>query len=213
VKTLIRYFSDIELQLIVRQLLSMRHDPAWSERAAFVWLMFSGGFRISEAAALRIEDCHDNYVHVRDGKTGARDVELMPEGLWLYREYVRSLPPRRVFLFQSPQKLQRIRGGKVSRIARAISVRQADYWWNGVISQCGVRPLTSHAARRTFATWEAERLSRIDLMDQLGHTEWKTTDQYYRGSIPGRRYYKVPPKWRTIMANEHEERGLRVVEG
>lgn len=199
----IRYFTEMELELIMLQLLRLRkstdRDP---DRAFFVWMMIAGGFRISELASLRIEDCYDNYVHVRAGKGGKpRDVELMPEAVWWYHEYAHAHRNKR-YLFQSPPDGFQKEGRPIISIHRHMSVRHVDRWWNRVIASCGVRRLTSHeGGRKTYATWEAERLPVQSLMDQLGHEDFATTNQYYRGKMPGRRYYQAQPRWREIMAS------------
>jgi len=55
----------------------------------------------------------------------------------------------------------------------------------------------------------AEELSPTDMMDQLGHTDYRTTNQHYRASIPGRKFSKPKPEWKRLA----EAYGQRFLEG
>jgi len=193
------FYTDPELNKIIRTAGELRKDPFYEHAANFTLLMLATGARVNEAAQTQVKDCYDNYLHIPAENTKtkvARDVEISPELVPWYQEFVRNAQDR-VFLFPAFARTRKtkFRDRNLVPVSRWTAMR----WWCLIIEKAGVRFLTSHAARKSFATWESERLSVFDLKDQLGHASINTTEKYYRGSIPGRRWNKETPGFRETM--------------
>lgn len=150
------------------------------------------GLREFETAGIEVENCHENYIQIRQGKGGKdRVADLLPVCLPYYHTYLRerqcsaSMGAR--WLFPSPKFED-----------QHVSTRALRKWWRVVVQEAGIRyfdKLPLHALRSTFATWAAEQLSEVDLMRQLGHAKLDTTLKHYQGSLPGRKFSKPTPEW------------------
>jgi integrase len=195
----IKFYTDIEQVKIYRGIHVLEKKPEWKAPCDLTRFLLAAGFRIHEAVAILVENCFENYVHAHKTKTGVpRDVEISPEAIEWYQKFVQDARDEgRTLLFPAFRRTYKTKFRDVSEVP--LSRFTAMRWWKSVIKACGVRVLTSHAARRTFASWEAERLGVFDLKDQLGHASINTTEKYYRGSIPGRRFSKEAPQFREEM--------------
>jgi integrase len=202
------YLED-ELEDVFRGLARLETKPKWRERCMFVRLLFGTGLRINEARSIRLRDVDlvKNWIVVLEGKRGAdgkdkpRLVEPSPElrphlERYVLAERAKGGPENRA-LFPSPSS----RGTKGKpQLCKQRSVPSCRMWWHQVIAEIGVHPLSPHAARRTYATWEAKegRLSKTDLKMQLGHSSLDVTEQYYLMSVPGSRYNKSTGDWMQV---------------
>jgi integrase len=176
-------------------------------------LALTSGARESEIAALRLSDCHERYFEIQAGKGDKyRTADVHPLGLpfYHYRLRVRQQEQCGPYLFPGG----RYHGVKTKRhnhksfaspriilIRCHVATRTLRDRWEQFCELIKIRYISFHGLRRTFATWCAEELRHQDLQDQLGHVPGsKTTDQYYRFSIPGRKFEKLPPEWKKIAA-------------
>lgn len=149
----------------------------------FFALMLATGLRITEAAALQVQDVdrRSGLLHVRRGKGDKRrSVMLSARTLRLLERYWVVVRPRPPFLFparhfgatrRSTSGLWAKRSISAGRMAQRLKLRQGD----------GPRRVRSHDLRRTFATWLLEDgydLRHVQVL--LGHANLGTTARYTR---------------------------------
>lgn len=148
----------------------------------FFALLLATGLRLSEAAALTVQDLDRSagLLHVRSGKGGKpRAVMLSPRTLRLLERYWRVVRPPGPHLFPA-QQLRK--PGRVD----------PDHRWAGHPVSAGTMStrlrrlrgpeldrITSHDLRRTFATWLLEDSHDLRLVQiLLGHASPETTARY-----------------------------------
>ena len=150
----------------------------------FFALMLATGLRISEAAALQVDDIdrRASLLHVRRGKgSKPRSVMLSAPTLRMLERYWRAVRPRAPFLFPAQFSGRGVRTsgeGRWSdrpissgRMAQRLKLRQGDV----------PRRVRSHDLRRTFATWLIEDGYDLRLVQVLlGHASPETTARYTR---------------------------------
>ena len=195
---LINFMTDQELTTLHNWMNNHDSRPEWKREILWCSVLLGAGLRVNEGVNLKVEDCHPTMFHIIRGKGGKeRWAEIIPElrdTIWASVEALRGRPND--YVFGSPELKFRMTDEGEKFIRLPIDVRTGWNWWKRVLEAAQVRYISPHGARKTFATWEAERLSVHDLREQLGHSNYTTTEKYYRGSIPGRRYFKETPDWR-----------------
>lgn len=150
----------------------------------FFALMLATGLRISETAALRVDDIdrRAGLLHVRSGKgKKARAVMLSPRTLRLLDRYWLAVRPRAPFLFPARAF---IRPGRVDPdhpwADRPVSRKTMSQRLRDVQPQTSCR-IVSHDLRRSFATWLIEDGCDLRLVQVLlGHASPETTARYTR---------------------------------
>jgi integrase len=203
----ITYMSDESLTALWKTFGKKWDDPEWKERICWAMLLLSTGMRIEEATQISVRNCsiYPNAIKVIGKGNKWRWVEIDTHARPFISQYVEDQArSEKGYLFpgqRKPKGLQEVR--------TCVSIRKARDWWGEVLELAGVEYISPHGARRTFTTWNAERLSLQDMKDQLGHVELRTTEKHYRGSIPGRRFEKPKPQWIETaerVATEFEKR-------
>jgi integrase len=200
--------SESELATLWRETGRLLGDPELGDAAQLVRVSFAIGTRINELRHVRTceVNCSDRTILVRQGKgkgaMGRRGAPAPRLVSWIpeFHQEMCDLVAQRIlddqeFLFPGTPGLFNYTWHQ-----RPVSDREARRRFNEVMQAIGLPGSSSHTARKTFATWEAERLDHRDLAAQLGHS-WKTCEKYYYQSIPGRRYQKdSEPAWRGEVA-------------
>lgn len=213
-KQRITFLSDDSLTALWLTFEERWNDPAWQQRIFWAMLLLSTGMRIEEATRLPLDACTDSVIEIHDGKGHKdRDVEVdlsaRPFVAWYLRRQIRA---GKTFLFPGQRRPK-----GVPDIRPCVSTRKARDWWRDVLALADVPYISPHGARRTFITWNAERMSLPDMQQQVGHEDWKTTRAHYFHSIAGRRFEKPKPQWlfeAERISEEFKKRGerhLRVV--
>ena len=208
----IQFYYDQELVLAFRKIHSLEHLPELYMQCLLVRFFWGTAVRINEARMLKIEDCGPDFFTVREGKNKkSRDVEPTPEFKPYYQAHVeRCRREGRTWFFWPVRKYGAFRQAKDDHM----SVRALRNWWREIIDAAGIRYLPPHdGGRNTWITWYAETMQRQDLQDQVGHEDYRTTELYYRGSIPGRRFSKPEPEWKKLAQMPEAEEKLRVIQG
>ncbi len=148
----------------------------------FFALLLATGLRLSEAAALTVEDLDRGagLLHVRSGKGGKpRAVMLSPRTLRLLERYWRVVRPPGPHLFPA-QRLRR--PGHVDPDRRWADHPVSTSTMSSRLYHAqgpGPNRITSHDLRRTFATWVLEDSSDLRLVQVLlGHASPETTARY-----------------------------------
>ena len=198
------YLTDQELVSVYSTLWVHRHDPDWEMQSDIVRMILGGGFRVSEICGLRKpEDCtQDGIIIVRKSKTGRmRQVRVTPEYLPWYKAKWHSLPNGLWF----PRSEVNGRG-----YHRPYSTRRMQQLWADVLAAASVRPLSIHAGRHTYATWElaTRRLLLHEVQAQLGHSSSRMTQDFYLHSVTECLYEDAPPAWRSVAVRGPEIKQL-----
>ena len=192
--TLLKYYTDSELCQVYKTLLRLEQESIWKEGCFFVRLILGTGLRVSEATSLTTSDIDLAYdppvVMVKNGKGNKpRAIQVIPEFAKHLRKYMNNKPDGWLF----PSHLKKYPHD-------SMGVCSMKDLWKRVILETGVRYLSVHKGRHTFATWESERLTPHKLKDKLGHSSLDMTEEFYRHGIVGRDYTDKPPQWRAIAA-------------
>ena len=213
----IDFYGEAELCQLFRTLNEMWLSGIAKDREAsfFCRVLIFTGARIMEAMNIQLQHCHSTTIFLEwvkansKGEQYCRTVGWFPEFQPFYEEYVadRRANNRFVNPYLFPCKQW-----KKDRLT-PISERWAHYLWDETVARSGIRHLPSHmGGRKTAATWLAEVLSIPDLQDQMVHTDYRTTEHYYRGSIPDRRFHKPFPEWRKVALEPYPELHKKLIE-
>jgi integrase/recombinase XerD len=162
-KKLPQVLSEEEIQQIFKQVVNLKHK-------CILFIIYSGGLRISEVINLRINDIDSkrNLILVRNAKGKKDRVTLLSEKLIvLIFEYLNVYKPKE-WLFEGQNKNEQY------------SVRSIDKILKSNAKKAGIRKnVTVHTLRHSFATHLLE--SGTDLryiQNLLGHNSSKTTEIY-----------------------------------
>lgn len=199
-----KYLTARELSDLYALMWAQRNDPAWSDKFDMVRMVLGAGLRVSEIPTLRKpEDCHeDGIIHVRKSKTGLqRLVRVSPEYLPWYQAKWQSLSDGPWF----PRSAVNGRGYTTPYTTRTMQM-----WWAEVLSRANVRPLSIHAGRHTYATWElaTRRLLIHEVQAQLGHRSEHMTLAFYSHAVVECLYNRSEPEWRKVATNGTELKSL-----
>ena len=151
-----------EVQHIITAAYNLRHKTLLS-------LIYSGGFRLSEAINLKLSDIDSDrmLIHIKAAK-GRKDryTLLSQKALLILREYYRVYTPK-VYLFESSN------GNNFSARAVQAVVKNA-------VARAGIKKhITPHSLRHSFATHLLENGTDIRyIQNLLGHSSPKTTMIY-----------------------------------
>lgn len=161
---------------VARLLASVAATPAGVRDAAMVAVLWAGGLRRAELAALRLSDyAPDGHaLHVRHGKGDAERIVYVPAAAALLGAYLRLRGRRAGALFlRARQGGQLTRAGLSPAGVRTIVQRLAE--------QAGVGPLSPHDFRRTFISELLDAGADLSAAQQLaGHASPATTARYDR---------------------------------
>jgi integrase/recombinase XerD len=160
---------NIMSQQEVKQLLSA---PLSLKEYCVIGLLYGSGLRISEVAALRVQDIDSpaKRIKVVQGK-GAKDrfTLLADNLLQKLRAYYLAAKRPKEYLFTSPQT------------GRAFHPRSLQLVVTGAMQKAGFaqKPYTSHTLRHSFATHMLDNGSNIHVIKTLlGHSKLETTMVY-----------------------------------
>lgn len=157
-------------------LASVAATPAGVRDAALIAVLWAGGLRRAELAALRLADyAPDTHaLHVRHGKGDAERIVYVPAAAPLLGAYLRLRGRRAGALFlRARQGGQLTRGGLTPAGVRTIVQR--------VATAAGVGPLSPHDFRRTFISELLDAGADLSAAQQLaGHASPATTAKYDR---------------------------------
>jgi site-specific recombinase XerD len=137
---------------------------------AILFLVYSAGLRVSEVAALKVQDIDSERMMIRvDQGKGKKDryVILSKQALEALRIYARHTRPR-IWLFPGAKE------------GSHLTVRTIQKVFDKAKARCGVsKDITVHSLRHCYATHSLE--GGIDLryiQELLGHSSSKTTERY-----------------------------------
>lgn len=151
-----------EVTRLINSAYNLRHKTLLS-------LIYSGGFRLSEALNLKLEDIDSDrmLIHIKSAK-GRKDryTLLSKKALLIMREYYRVYTPK-VYLFESPN------GEQYSPRAVQSVVKIAAF-------RAGItKHISPHSLRHSFATHLLENGTDLRyIQNLLGHNSPKTTMIY-----------------------------------
>jgi integrase/recombinase XerD len=156
---------------------------------ALLMLMAGVGLRVSEAAALRIEDLkpQDGYLYIRPetGKGKKARTCVLPNAVCeSLQAYLQSKEKGHLFEGRqdghiSSRQIQRILDD-IAKRAGLQDIRDG--------AQRARRRITPHLLRHSFALWSLDRNVPVgDLQQQLGHSSLTTTGIYLRARPNHRR--------------------------
>ncbi len=155
-------FSEEEIVILLGQVKNLKHK-------CILYLIYSGGLRISEAVKMKIADIDStrNIIVIRGGK-GKKDrtTLLSQKVLELLRQYYKEYRPKE-YLFEGET------GGQYS-------VKSIQNIFNKALESSGIKKnATVHTLRHSFATHLLERGTDLRyIQDLLGHESSKTTEIY-----------------------------------
>ena len=155
-------FSEEEIIALLNEIKNLKHK-------AILYLIYSGGLRISEAVKMKIADIDStrNLILIRGGK-GKKDrtTLLSQKLLHLLREYYKEYKPKD-YLFEGET------GGQYS-------VKSIQNVFNRALENSGIKKkATVHSLRHSFATHLLERGTDLRyIQDLLGHNSSRTTEIY-----------------------------------
>ncbi len=190
-------------------------DPKCTAVSFITRLFFCAPLRLNEMRHVKLDDINleAGVIFVRAGKGGTtRYVEIVPEFIPYIEYYIKLYTrPGQTWLFPALRRSPKTRRGKVTN--SPISRRQIEKWWTSVLRLAGVRHVNLHTTRRAHVYWFRDRLTAMDMKDQLGHSSLRTTETYYWESVPGRRFNKAKPEWVKLMEAGAERLKTRLVRG
>jgi len=172
-----RYWTEMEqvkaYQGITRLMLE---DPRqWGEKTFVFRAVLGTGARIGELANLLVTDCHsDGVLILRKTKTQRpRQVRCTPEFMPYFQRRMGSLPSSQTWLIENPGTSQ------------PYSIDTLERWWDDIVSAVGLRRLTPHAGRHTYASNElaTKRMTIEELQGFLGHKRREMTSDFYLHSM------------------------------
>ena len=153
----------------------------WITRSMLVHLAFNSGLRVSEIAALKIEDLHfngkENFLIVLNGKRRMgmkRDVYLDKELVGHLQEYLQVKEKEWEETIENTAPLFSGRGGRhYTTTALEISFKKA-------IEEAGLpKTYSIHSARHTYATLLLAKTNNLRFVQkQLGHASIAMTSLY-----------------------------------
>jgi integrase/recombinase XerC len=138
-------------------------EHASLKERTLVVMLYTLGLRISELAALKLEDIHDGWVRVAGKGQKEREVPLIETTRTLLEAYRQEAEPHR-FLFE--------------KSGDRLSENSLRYTINRVFGRVGMH-VTPHQLRHSYATALLNNHARIaDVSDLLGHASMATTQIY-----------------------------------
>lgn len=162
-KTLPKVLSSEEVKKIIQSLQNKKHKT-------MLYIIYSAGLRVSEAASLRIKDIDSQrmMIKVSQGK-GRKDryVMLSTAVLEQLRIYYKQYKPK-YWLFEGSEKCSHISDRTIQRI------------FKNACEISGIKKNASvHSLRHSFATHLLESGTDLRIIQELlGHTNSKTTEIY-----------------------------------
>jgi site-specific recombinase XerD len=154
--------SEEEIIKLFKQVSNIKHK-------AILYLIYSGGLRLSEVVNLKITDIDSkrNLILIRESKGKKDRTTLLSQALLeLLRDYYREYKPEN-HLFEGQK------GGQYS-------VRSVQNIFRMALSKSGIKKhATVHTLRHSFATHLLERGTDLRYIQELlGHANSKTTEIY-----------------------------------
>ena len=157
----------------------MKGRATWVTRSMLIHLALSSGLRVSEIAALKIQDLHlngkDNYLIVQNGKRGKRrEVYLDSELARQIKKYIEIKKKAWKESIEPDAPLFSGRGGNhFTTTALEISFKKA-------IEKAKLpMHFSIHAARHTYATMLLAKTNNLRFVQkQLGHASLNMTSLY-----------------------------------
>jgi integrase/recombinase XerC len=138
-------------------------EHASLEERLVVVLLYTLGLRISELAALKLEDIGEGWVRVLGKGNKEREIPLVDTAAELLKTYLESATPRR-FLFEKD-------GDRLSENSLRYIIKK-------LFKNVGMH-VTPHQLRHSYATALLNNNARIaDVSDLLGHASMATTQIY-----------------------------------
>lgn len=139
---------------------------------AMLFTVYSAGLRVSELAALKLNDIDSSRMQIRiENAKGKKDryVNLSPVLLDVLRSYIKTCKPKpKVYLFESEQTSEAYPTRTIQKIFQQAREKAK------ISKQVGV-----HSLRHSFATHMLEKGIDIRyIQDLLGHFSIKTTSIY-----------------------------------
>lgn len=201
-----KILTHAELVNLFTHISVVEHRPEWTDKCFLVRFVIGTGCRVAEVAQVRIdEDCEPNgVIHVRHGKGDKyRLVKTTPELFPHYRRRIQEIGHGLLF----PRRDPRVDPQK------PYTTRTLESWWEDVLREAGVRPLSIHKGRHTWATNELARgLPDFVVRDLAGHSTISITHGFYSHADVDSLYLDGDPEWWAIARGEIKaERKLRVV--
>ncbi len=128
-----------------------------------VVLLYTLGLRISELAALRLNDMNDEWIRIIGKGNKVRDVPLLDSGKALIDAYLKAVHPKE-FLFE--------------KAGERLSENSLRYTVTKLFKKVGLK-VTPHQLRHSYATALLNNHARIsDVSELLGHASMSTTQIY-----------------------------------
>ena len=154
--------SEEEIQRLFFQVKNIKHR-------CIVFLLYSGGLRMSELLSLRWEDLDANrgVIYVRDAKGKKDRITLLSRVAYEYLIHYKETYKPETWLFEGPDK-----GQYSSRSVNHIIKRAA--------RNAGIKKrISAHTLRHSFATHMLESGTDLRYIQTLlGHESSKTTERY-----------------------------------
>jgi integrase len=146
--------------------------------ACLLTILYAGGLRRAEAAALTLVDfnAEAGALTVRRGKGNkARLVKFNPEAVHIISSWLRVRGPE-----AGPLVCPVTKGGRI--LFRHLSGQSIQEWCLKLAGRAGIAPFSPHDLRRTFATEGLESSTdQRGVQLQMGHSSFDTTAKYDRG--------------------------------
>jgi len=160
-----KVLSEDELGKLFRGLVNSKHK-------AMLFTAYSSGLRVSEVAALKIENIDSGRMQILvEQAKGKKDryVTLSPVLLDILRAYIKTYAPRpKIYLFESEQTGGAYPTRTIQRIFQLAKQRAQ------ITKEVGI-----HSLRHSFATHLLEKGTDIKyIKDILGHFDIRTTERY-----------------------------------
>ena len=180
----IRYLTDDEEQRVLDELnpdkiKDKRHKQCRQTARDLFITMLDSGFRIGEVSTMKWEDVdfENNVIYLFRSKVGNEDFIPMTKRL-------RSTLENRKLSFDREYVFEGINGShKTIKNNRALTA---------AFKRAGVEGVSSHNARKTFATRLLNRGAAItDVQHLLGHASVKTTERAYAAFVKNDRFKKT----------------------
>lgn len=154
--------SEEEIILIFKQVSNIKHK-------ALLYLIYSGGLRLSEVVNLKISDIDSkrNLILIREAKGKKDRTTLLSQTLLeLLRTYYREYKPKE-YLFEGQDQ-------------EKYSTRSVQNIFKKALFKSGIKKnATVHTLRHSFATHLLERGTDLRYIQELlGHSSSKTTEIY-----------------------------------
>lgn len=155
--------------LSVEEVDRLINSPPNQKHQLILYIMYSGGLRISEVVNLRVEDIHtdEGYIFIKDAK-GKKDRKTV-----LSKVVVEKLTPYLARYRPSYWMFEGMEGGQYSKSSIQAIFRRA-------VKKEHINPwATPHTLRHTFATHLLQNGVNLRIIQtMLGHSSAKTTEIY-----------------------------------